>query len=175
MTLALVACSTTPETAAERKALGSQVEGAIALAKSSSPHIAGHFKDAYAYAVLPSVGKGAIGVGGAYGKGQVFQGGSLVGYCDMSQGSIGLQLGGQAFSEFIFFQNKAAFQKLLNGQFAFAANASAVAAEAGAAAANDYTDGVAVFLTEEKGLMFEAAIGGQQFNYRPLSTVDTSK
>lgn len=171
----VVGCTTAPQTAAERDELSAKVTKAKAIASDTNPRIAGHMKDAYAYAVLPAVGKGALGVGGAYGKGQVFKNGVLVGYCDMSQGSIGLQVGGQAFSEFIFFKDHAAFQKLLNGQFAFAANASAVAANAGSSAANDYTNGVAVFVTEESGLMLEAAIGGQQFNYRPLSAVDGSK
>ena len=62
---------------------------------------------AYGYALFPSVGKGAVGVGGAYGKGEVFDRGTKVGYCDLSQATIGIQLGGQTFTEIIAFEEKA--------------------------------------------------------------------
>lgn len=168
-------CSTAPKTAEGRKELGARVEETIKLAKEKNPRIAKHLKDAYAYVVIPTVAKGAILVGGAHGQGQVFEKGKLVGYCDVSQGSIGAQIGGQAFSEFIFFEDKAAFQQLLAGEFAFAANASAVGGDAGAGTTNDYTNGVAVFVTGQEGLMLEAAIGGQQFNYTPLAAFENSK
>lgn len=175
VSLAPLACQTVPETAKARKELNSDVQTAIEKGKTKSQKIADHLKDSYAYAVIPHVGKGAVGVGGAYGKGEVYKGGNLIGYCDLSQGSIGLQLGGQSFNEFIFFQNKEALQKMLDGKFAFSASATAVAANAGAGAANDYTHGVCVILTGMEGLMFEAAIGGQQFNYRSLESVGEGK
>lgn len=167
-----VACSTAPKTAADRKVLSSEVQTAITKAKEKNPNMSKHFGTCYAYAVIPNVGKGGFIVGGAYGRGEVFKNGSMVGYCDVSQGSFGAQIGGQGFTEFLFFQSKAPYDKFLDNQFVFAANASAVAADAGAGTANDYQHGVAVFVTEQAGLMLEAAIGGQQFNFIPVSAVD---
>lgn len=170
-----VACSTAPKTEADREVLSSEVQTAIVTAKSKNPNMSKHFGTCYAYAVIPNVGKGAFIVGGAYGRGEVFKGGKKMGYCDVSQGSIGAQAGGQGFTEFLFFQNKAAYDKFVDNQFAFSANASAVAADAGAGSANDYQNGVAVFVTGQAGLMLEAAIGGQQFNFLPTAAVDAKE
>ena len=92
------------------------------------------FNKAYGYAVFPSIIKAAIGVGGAHGKGEVFRRGKVIGRASLSQGSIGFQLGGQSYSEIVFFQNKAAFDRFKNGNLKFAAQASAIAVTAGAAA-----------------------------------------
>ncbi|MEM8883852.1 MAG: YSC84-related protein, partial [Planctomycetota bacterium] len=124
-----------------------------------------YLEDAYAYAVFPAVGKGGMGVGGAFGRGQVYRNGRRIGYAKLTSASIGLQLGGQSFSEIIFFEDKASFERFRNGELAFDANASAVAAETGVAARVDYENGVAVFVISEAGLMFEASIGGQMFDY----------
>lgn len=141
------------------------------------------FKNAYGYAVFPTIGKGAIGVGGAYGEGRVYKGNTYVGDVSMAQLSIGWQLGGQTYSELILFENKAAFDKFTEGNFGFDAQASAVAIAIGAGAqagtqgasanAGDkqskaaYVNGVAVFSMLKGGLMYEAALGGQKFTYHP--------
>ena len=148
-----------------------------------SPTTAPFFKDAYGYAIFPTIGKGAVGVGGAYGEGRVYKGGAYVGDVSMAQVSIGWQLGGQAFSELIFFESKDAFDKFTDGKFGFDAQASAVAIAVGAAAqagtsgatANvgekqlkaAYVNGVSVFSMQKGGLMYEAALGGQKFTYHP--------
>ena len=144
------------------------------------------FKNAYGYAVLPTVGKGGIGVGGAYGKGQVYREGKVTGTVSLFKATIGFQLGGQAFSEIIFFQDKRAFDEFTSGQFELDAAASAVAitagvqgkagtegATAGASAGpatgvqaeTKYRKGMAIFIHTKGGLMYEAAIGGQKFTY----------
>ncbi|MHC4993836.1 MAG: YSC84-related protein, partial [Planctomycetota bacterium] len=97
----------------------------------------------------------------------LYEEGSPVGYCDLSQGSIGFQLGGQVYSELIFFETHTALLNFKSGEFAFAAQASAVAATAGAAANVDYDGGVAVFTQAKGGLMYEASIGGQKFTFEP--------
>ena len=125
---------------------------------------------AYGYAVFPSVGKGGAGVGGAYGRGVVFDHGQPVGYSDLSQVTVGFQLGGQEYAELIAFENEDALNKFKTGKFAFSANASAVALKAGAADAVNYDNGVAVFTKPEGGLMFEASIGGQKFSYKSKSS-----
>ena len=126
------------------------------------------FTEAAGYGVFPTVGKGAIGVGGAYGRGELYAGGQLAGYCTLTQASIGLALGGQTYTELIFFENAAALNRFKSGNFTFAAQASAVALKSGASANAKYADGVAVFTMGEAGLMYEASIGGQKFTYEPI-------
>jgi lipid-binding SYLF domain-containing protein len=116
--------------------------------------------------IFPSVGKGGVIVGGAYGRGEVYEQGQLVGYADVTQATVGAQLGGQTFSELIVFENREAMDRFKRGNFEFAANVSAVALKAGAAAAARYTNGVAVFVKPEGGAMFEASIGGQKFTFQ---------
>ena len=123
-------------------------------------------KRAYAYAVFPSIGKAAAVVGAAFGKGEVFEQGELVGYAAVGQLTIGVQLGGDTFSQVILFENKQALNRFKQGKLAFTADASAVLIKAGAAAAADYESGAKVFVHSEGGLMLEAAIGGQKFFYR---------
>ncbi|MEM6757178.1 MAG: YSC84-related protein [Planctomycetota bacterium] len=137
--------------------------------KKRDPTMSRFFESAYGYAVFPEVAKGGAGIGGAHGDGVVYEQGNKVGYAELSQGSIGFQLGGQVYSQIIFFKDKATLDKFKQGEFEFAAQASAVAASAGAGANADYSDGVAVFTTGERGLMFEAAIGGQKFAYYPIN------
>jgi lipid-binding SYLF domain-containing protein len=145
------------------------------------------FKNAYGYAVFPTVGKAGIGIGGSYGNGQVYQGGKVTGEVSLIKGSIGFQLGGQAFSQMIFFEDKRAYDEFTSGDFEFDASASAVAITAGAQAKagtegatagasagpatgvqaeTNYHKGMAVFVHTKGGLMFEASIGGQKFNFK---------
>jgi lipid-binding SYLF domain-containing protein len=163
----LIGCSTAPKTESAREQL---ITDARATVDSMANHDAGikdFLKKSYGYAVFPSVGKGGVGVGGAYGRGVVFEQGNVIGYTDLSQASIGLQLGGQEYSELIAFENKAALDRFTAGKFEFAAQASAVALKAGASANANYRDGVAVFTAGEGGLMYEASIGGQKFSFQP--------
>ena len=161
-------CSTAPKTAEGKVELTSKVQTAKENAIKSDAGLKKFFDEAAGYAVFPTVGKGAIGVGGAYGKGQLYEGGQLAGYCTLTQASIGLALGGQAYTELIFFETQAALDRFKTGNFAFAAQASAVALKSGASANAKYTDGVAVFTMSEAGLMYEASVGGQKFNYQSL-------
>jgi lipid-binding SYLF domain-containing protein len=146
LTILAAGCATAPKTADDAAALKSDCDKAIAMFKDNDPSLKENFFDtAQGYAVFPTVGKGGVGVGGAYGKGQVYEGGKLIGYTTLSQGSIGLQLGGQSYSEIVFFQTKTAMDSFKEGEFALAAQATAVAASAGASADAAYTNGVAVF------------------------------
>jgi lipid-binding SYLF domain-containing protein len=165
--LAVAACGTAPTSDTDKKAQSSEVEATIGKFKAKQAAVDVYMKDAHSYAVFPTVGKGGMGIGGAFGRGQVFTGGKMVGYSKLTSASIGFQLGGQSFSEIIFFQTEAAFNKFKSGEFGFDANASAVAATAGAAAKADYKDGVAVFVMADAGLMYEASIGGQKFDFQP--------
>ena len=139
---------------------------------------------AYGYAVLPTIGKGGIGVGGAAGSGCVFAGGKHVGNVSMAQVTIGWQLGGQAYSQLVLFQNADTYKEFTQGNFEFGADATAVALTYGASAgastegasatAGDtkgkgaWKRGMAVFTLAKGGMMYEASIGGQKYNFNPL-------
>jgi lipid-binding SYLF domain-containing protein len=126
-----------------------------------------YFTKAYGYAILPNVGKGAIGIGGAHGKGLVYEQGQIVGETKMTQITIGFQWGGQAYSEVLFFEDEKAMKAFKYGGIEFAGQASAVAVTAGASADIAYKNGIAVFTLAKGGLMYEASIGGQKFKYFP--------
>jgi len=142
-----------------------EVQQTINKFKKKDGGINSFFKSSYAYAVFPTVGKGGIGIGGAYGKGYVYHSGKKIGEAKLTQVSVGFQLGGQAYSEIIFFQNKSTFDKFTNGDLKFGAGVSAVAVTSGAAARTSFNRGVAVFTMEKGGLMYEATVAGQSFKY----------
>ena len=153
---------------AEEKPLGDQVKQAIQLFKSDDSKIVKLFESAYGYVVFPSIGKGAVGIGGAAGDGQVFEKGTLIGTARMTQITIGAQLGGQTFSEVIFFETKDALEAFRTSEWAMSAGVSAVAAAESASADAKYKNGVLVFTIAKGGLMFEASVGGQKFKFTPL-------
>ena len=163
----LAGCSTEPTSRGDRDVLSDDVATTTKRMYLEDAGLQPFLAKAYAYVIFPSVGKGGLILGGSYGRGQVYQQGQFVGYADISQATIGLQAGGQSFSEAIAFQDANSLARFESGQFAFAANASAVALKAGAASSADYTNGVAVFVDPQGGLMAEAAIGGQSFTYQP--------
>jgi len=150
-----------------------------------------YFDDAYGYALFPTIGKGGFGVGGAYGEGQVYAQDALIGRTTMGQVTVGLQVGGQAYSQIIFFENASALEQFISGNFEFSAQATAVALTAGATAEvntgggstagvsggrNDaktvhggYRKGMAIFTIAKGGLMAEMSLGGQKFTYEPIT------
>jgi lipid-binding SYLF domain-containing protein len=150
------------DAAGEKNALA-----AIAEFKRADPGIEVFFREAYGYAIFPEITKGGIGIGGAAGDGTIFAGGTSIGSSSMTQVTIGLQLGGQTYREAIFFKDKAALENFKRGNFEVAAGASAVAVRAGASKTANYDNGVAIFTMAKGGLMFEASIGGQKFDYEP--------
>jgi len=145
------------------------------------------FSKSYGYAVFPTIGKGGVVVGGAFGKGRVYAHGVYVGDASMTQATIGAQLGGEAYSQIIFFEDERAFKEFTSGNFEFGAQAQAVAITAAATAQattggtgagknigkddadlkSSYQKGMAVFTLVKGGLMYEASIGGQKFGYTP--------
>jgi len=155
-------------------------EETIAKFKEKDPSMKRFFDKAHGYAVYPTVGAGALIVGAAHGTGLVYENlwisalmhdplmkGKIIGRSSLSQGTVGLQAGGQAYSEIIFFRDKAAFDSFKVGKLKLAAQASAIAVTAGASADAAYDGGVAVFTMGKGGLMLQAAIGGQKFTFEP--------
>jgi len=165
--LAAIGCNTAPKTVEGRADLEAKAAMAVSRAKAADPTITRLIQDAPGYAVFPKIGKGGVGVGGAYGKGVLYERGLAVGYCDMTQGTIGLQLGGQTYTEILVFKGPDALEDFKGGNFTFDAQATAVAVKSGAAANANFSRGVAVFTMDEAGLMFEASVGGQKFSYQP--------
>ena len=163
-----------------------EYDDTIALFKNAGESGA-FFAKSHGYAVFPTVGKGGLGVGAAHGSGHVFKQGKYVGDVTMNQLSVGLQAGGQAFSQIIFFEDKRAFDEFTSGNFEFDATVQAVAITAAATASagstgsaagasagkkdaatiGKYHKGLAVFTVAKGGLMYQAAVGGQKFKYKP--------
>jgi len=135
----------------------------IAEFKKEDPDIEKFFNNSYGYAVLYSVGKGAVGVGGAGGKGTVYEKGTPKADVKMTQVTVGFALGGQKYAEIIFFEEKEDYDRFVEKDFEFAAQTSAVALSSGASANAKYRDGVVVFTMAIGGLMYEASVGGQKF------------
>lgn len=146
----------------------SDSEAAKADFLKDDPGMAKLFNDSYGYIILPNVGKGGLGVGAASGNGVAFEKGKMIGFANMIQVTVGLQAGGQAYSEVVFFEDKDSFERFKANKVEMAAQVSAVAAASGASADAKYVDGVAVFTRTKGGLMYEASVGGQQFKFRKL-------
>jgi lipid-binding SYLF domain-containing protein len=172
--------------------------GASALADSDGDTVAlfknagesaSFFNSCYGYAVFPTIGKGGLVIGGAHGKGRVYVHGKYVGDASMTQLSVGLQAGGQAYSQMVFFEDERAFKEFTSGNFEFGADASAVAITAAAEAsagtagasagasggrkdavtAGSYHNGLAVFTIVKGGAMYQATVAGQKFKFTPKS------
>ena len=143
-------------------------EATLAAFRQTDPGLSRFLSGAAGYAVFPSVGKGAVGIGGAYGQGVLFEHGAPTGRSTVSQVTIGAQLGAQAYSEIVFLETPEALAQFKKGEYAMAAQVSAVAAASGASANARYAQGVAVFTLARGGLMAEASVGGQRFAFTPV-------
>ena len=142
-----------------------EVNEAIATLKKADSGIGSFFSNSAGYAIFPGVGKAGLGIGGARGSGLVFTGGTVIGKVTLTQVSVGFQAGGQEFIEAIFFETGAALDDFTAGNFEFNAQVSAVALTAGASADAGYSNSIAVFTLAKGGLMYEAAVGGQKFDF----------
>ena len=163
----VVGCSTTPKTDNARAELRTDSVAGLAKFRQEDSSLGAFLDKSHGYAIFPTVGKGGIGIGGAHGRGEVYEKGAFVGYSQLAQASIGFQLGGQSFGELLVFQNQAALDKFKTGNYELSAQASAVAAKAGAAAQSEFRDGIAIFTVTNAGLMYEAVVAGQKFSFEP--------
>src|SRR5262245_11703154 len=162
----LVSCATAPASRAEKNTLLAESTAAMKRMSTEDPGVGALVQRSYGYAMFPSVSKGGLIVGGARGQGVVYERGRHVGYCDLTQGSVGLQVGGQTFSELLVFENRAALDRFKTGQLTFTGDASAVVLKTGVATDVKFIDGVAVVVSPIGGAMVEAALGGQKFTYQ---------
>jgi lipid-binding SYLF domain-containing protein len=157
---------TRPARAAWNPGLLDSAEEAVQAFRDKAPDLEVFFDQAYGYAVFPRVKKGGLGVGGARGKGVVFEQGEPIGSATLTQATVGFQAGGQVYSEVIFFENEEALDRFTEGGFKLAAQAAAVAADKGVSTDAAYSDGVAIFTMTKGGLMYEASVGGQRFKFK---------
>jgi len=164
-----IVCSTAvfAQSKKDQKIIDDAVKAKKALLKQNSS-LEVFFSDSAGYVIFPNVGKGGFIVGGASGNGAVYENGELIGMADLKKLNIGLQAGGQAIIEVIFFETKTDLERFKENKFQFAAEASAVAVKSGIAFNAKYKDGVAVFALPKAGLMADASVGGQKFKYKPL-------
>lgn len=173
MLLIGTACSTAPDSAAGRQEIVQVSREKLQLLKATNAPLYKTYSDSsIGVVVLPKVGKGGLIVGGAYGKGVLFEAGQVIGYCDVYEGTVGAQIGGQAYTQLIFFKDEASLLRLKNGSLSFSAQVSAVAANADANKQAHYTDGVAVIVMDARGLMAEASVSGQKFSYVPAEVYE---
>jgi lipid-binding SYLF domain-containing protein len=176
------------------EALSDAYSDTIELFKNAGESAA-FFDKSYGYAVFPTIGKGGLVVGGAHGRGRVYARGEYVGDSSMTQLSVGLQAGGQAYSQIIFFEDERAFREFTGGNFEFGADVSAVAITAAASASagttgagagasggkkdattvGNFHKGVAVFTIVKGGAMYEASVAGQKFSFKPRSAEKNKK
>jgi len=144
-----------------------EVQAAIAAFKATDPELNTFFDKAHGYAVFPSVGKAGMGIGGAYGKGVVYEQGEEIGSTTLKHISMGFEFGGESYREIIFFQDEKTLEDFKQGNYELGAQASAVAIKKGASKNADFDKGVAVFTQTKGGLMFDASVGGQKFTFEP--------
>jgi len=144
------------------------VSTTVAAFKKEQPSSAKLFQTAYGYALFPTVTRGAFGVGGAYAEGGVFKAGKLVGKTSLTAVTVGLGMGGESYSQVIFFQNKAAYERFVSGKLEFGARANAVFLNKGVSGEPPYVDGVLILAQTKTGLMADASVGGQSFTFEAL-------
>lgn len=172
LTIFLASCAIAPEEPEGKAVLTAEVNEAIAIFKAKDPDIQKFFDKSYGYAVLPKIFKGAFLAGGAYGKGEVYEQEQMVGYCSMSQATLGFSLGGEFFREIVFFKTKNDLDVFKTEEYTFSAQVTGVALNLGAAAKADYKSGMAVFIATDTGIMVDASLGGQKFNYLEKSAAE---
>lgn len=163
--LVLASCGSAKKTGDDLVADASQERTMI---EREHPMMADYFNSAEGYAIFPNVGKGAYIIGGASGNGAVYENGRLIGYADLKQVDIGLQIGGKAFVEVLFFETEEALRKFKDGSYELSANASAVILDKGFSEDLEFQDGVAVVTVPKAGAMAGISVGGQRFGFTPI-------
>jgi lipid-binding SYLF domain-containing protein len=172
-TMAMVGCeSNSPNSAANGVDLNNKGQIALKGMTAQDPHLQDLINNSVGYVIFPEVGQGAVGIGGASGQGVVYQNGRPIGTVKLTQVSVGLDLGGQTYSELIVLQDDKALNRITNDSLEFGAQTHATFVKAGAAAATQFDNGVAVFLLPKGGLEVGAAVSGQKFHFIPNSTAN---
>lgn len=162
-------CATAPATKAEKQNLRESADVTLGEMFARSPDLRTITQEAPAYVVFPSVGKGGVLVGGAYGKGILYEGGVATGYVSLEQASIGAQLGGQTFAEVLVLRVPADIDAVKAGRFTVGADAGVIVLSGDAAAHAGADSAASVFVMPRGGLMVDVSISGQQLKYQSFS------
>jgi lipid-binding SYLF domain-containing protein len=165
--LAAIACGGAPKTQGERDTMYQQADSSLATMTTKDPSLRPLLNSAAGYAVFPNIGKGGFIAGAAHGRGVLYENGQPTGFVEMTQGSLGAQIGAQTFAELVVLRTPYDVQKLKSGNFSLGANVSAVVLTTGAGAAADTTTGVNVFIMPRGGVMAELSVSGQQITFQP--------
>jgi lipid-binding SYLF domain-containing protein len=172
--LLLIGCtSPNPKKDSDRQTLASSSAAALSGFTNDDPSLKPLLDKAVGYAVFPDVGKAGFIAGASYGKGEVYEGGKMIGYADITQGTFGLQAGAQTFDELLVFMRPQELNDFKSGEFKLAGNVSAVAIKSGAAGTADTSKGIIAFVRTKGGLMAEASVGGQRFRFTPAGPATT--
>lgn len=164
-------CETaTPNSANQEVAVRDDARVAVQRLEALDPTLSGRLQGSYAYAIFPDVGQAAVGIGGASGKGVVFENNKPIGRVTLDQASIGIQLGGDTFAELVLFQDQHALNALENNSIEFGGDANATILKAGAAGATNFVHGVQVYILPKGGLMAGLSVTGQKFHYWPYNS-----
>jgi len=167
--LVLGSCATAPETPSERQDLRADADQTLQEMKTRDPSLASVLGDSVGYVMFPEIGKGGFLVGGAYGRGIVYEQGVPIGYAELNQAELGALLGGESFSELIIFSEQRPLDRLKEGKYEVGAQASATALTSGAAKAARFQDGVAVMYMTRVGAMLDVSVSGQKINFQPFT------
>ena len=162
-------CDSTPATRESSEAKIEQAQATLETMMKKDPSIRSAVADAYGHVVFSTVGSGALIIGGEGGGGVVFEGGTPWGTATLAKGSIGLQVGGESYSELIILLTRESFDRFTTGEFTFTAEVSATAVKANAAAEAPVIDGAKVLTMAKGGLIASAAVGGQDFSCTPFA------
>jgi lipid-binding SYLF domain-containing protein len=168
----ITGCSTAPKSEEGRQNLRSDAQATLDSMANKDATLREFIDRAHGYAVFPTVGKGGAVVGGAYGRGIVYEQGRPIGYAELNQASAGAQLGGQTYSEVIVFESANSLDRLKGGDFDLGAGVSAVLLKSGAAREARFKDGVAVIVHPTGGAMAEASVSGQKLNFKPMAEAE---
>ena len=166
--------SSGPSTPAEQTAMNDNSQVAVERMGAQDSTLPTLLNSSYGYVIFPDIGSGAVGIGGASGKGIVYRGGEPIGTVRLTEISAGLDIGGQTFSEIIVFQNEKAFNRLLNDSVEFGADAKITVLKAGAAGSGNFVNGVEVFVMTKGGLQIGVNLNGQKFHYDAFPTATAS-
>jgi lipid-binding SYLF domain-containing protein len=160
-------CATSPQSPTERAALADESRSTLSVMQDRDPYLKSFLEHAAGYAVFPNVGKGGVIVGGAFGRGGVYDAhGTLLGYAKVTQGSVGGVIGAKTYALLLVFRDSRQLESFKGGQdLHFGAEASAIAISDGCSATTRYIDGVAVFAMPKGGLMADASLNGQAFAF----------
>jgi lipid-binding SYLF domain-containing protein len=152
-------------TAAE---IDAQVDAALKTLYDSRPDAKALADQSAGILVFPSIVKGGLGIGGAYGDGALRVDGKSAGYYNSVEASFGFQAGLQSFSYALFFMSEDTLKYVEDSSgWEIGVGPSIVVIDAGAGGNFSSTtakDDVYAFIYGQQGLMAGIGIEGSKIN-----------